>query len=220
MSHHGKDLPKGRIEEAGDILPELWHVLLPTVVKLLRDSLNKPVRTTKRLHEMATQLLNAYPNGTRSDEFLEVQGAIGSAASEFIQWCHRTDLTEFPSEEELAFQLIRITYNRWQRRNRQDKRLRRAAEIGEQSFVEAGTSLLASVAEKKIEKSAEFAQQIEEVSNEIVGGLNERDQAIISRYLQGLPQTEIARNLKCNRAVTARVISSFRDRVARMLSAH
>ena len=38
---------------------------------------------------------------------------LASAVTEFLRWQRQNGLTERPGEDELAYHLIRITYNRW-----------------------------------------------------------------------------------------------------------
>jgi hypothetical protein len=113
---HSKDASSDS-EEAKKPYPDLWHTLLPRAVELLRDALRTPASSPGPLRWIAPALYKAYPNGTKSDDLREVEGALASAATEFLAWRERTELSETPSEEELAFQLIRITYN-WSFANR------------------------------------------------------------------------------------------------------
>ena len=106
---------------------------------------------------MAPALYDAYPSGTPTDDLREVQGALASAVTEFLRWRDRTELTEHPGEEEMAFQLIRITYNRWQRRDRSDRKFERAVELGQRALDERGTTLLSILADKSSRKKDSFS---------------------------------------------------------------
>src|SRR5262249_372296 len=147
----------------------------------------------------------------------EVQGALASAVTELLRWQQRTALSEHPGEEELAFQLIRITYNRWQRRDRSDRPLRQAAERGASPVDDRGTTALAAFGGKNPWADEDFVQQIAGVVDEVLGDLNDRDRAIVRCYLDRQKQTAIADALGCHRATVARVIDRFRDRVKRLI---
>ena len=149
--------PHEENEQAADLAAEIWRTLLPAAVDLLRRELREPRSTRSSLRWMAPALYDAYPSGTPTDDLREVQGALASAVTEFLRWRDRTELTEHPGEEEMAFQLIRITYNRWQRRDRSDRKFEREVELGQRALDERGTTLLSILADKSSRKKDSFS---------------------------------------------------------------
>jgi RNA polymerase sigma factor (sigma-70 family) len=211
-----RDSGEGK-ESVSELTTEVWKTLFPTAIDLLRKVLREPESTRSGLRWMAPALYDAYPTGSSGEELREVQGAVASAVSEFLRWQRQTGLTEEPGEDELAFHLIRITYNRWKRRSRSDRKLRRATEVGQSPLDEEGRTLLSALADKNSAGRQEIVQQIRDVIDQILEDLSDRDRAIVQRYLEKEPQQSIAGRLGCHRATVTRVINRFRDRVRKLL---
>lgn len=197
-------------------LEAIWKTLVPRAVELLHQAIREPGSAPDRLRWMAPALRNAYP-GEATDDLTEVQGALASAVTEWIRRQQSGELSESPDEQELAFHLIRITYNRWQRKSRSEEPLRRAMELGAQPVDGRETSLVEGLAGKKMPAAPDFLQQLPSVVNEMLGSLSERDRQIVAMYLDKKPQTAIAAALDCHRATVGRVVALFRDHVAGLL---
>jgi DNA-directed RNA polymerase specialized sigma24 family protein len=196
---------------------ELWQTLFPTAIDLLYKALREHQASHPNLRWIAPALHRAYPDGTPSDELREVKGAVASAMTEFLRWQQQNALTQHPGEDELAYHLIRITYNRWKRRNRGDRKMRRATEVGQSSFEQDGRTLLSALPDKKSLSRQEFVQHCREVIVLILGDLNPRDLEIVQLYLAKETQGVIAERANCHRATVARVINRFRDRFKKIL---
>jgi DNA-directed RNA polymerase specialized sigma24 family protein len=196
------------------LIQQVWLSLLPRAIELISRELGEPRTTLPQLTWLAPALKRAYPAEGGGADSVEIRSALASAVTEFLRWRESTELGDPPAEEELAFHLIRIAYNRWQRRDRSDRVIRRAAEANLAPGDGDGTPLLESLPATDLGNSENLARQLSVLVDEMLGSLSSRDRAIVRAYLERTPKSEIARVLGCHRATVARVVALFRDNFA------
>ena len=156
-------------------------------------------------------------SGSSGDGLRELKGAVASAMTEFLRWRRQTALSENPGQIELAYHLLRITYNRLKRRLRADRKLQRAAAYGQSVLEDDGRTLLAALSDDTSPRREEFVRHFREVVGLILEGLNDRDRTIVRLFLERETHETIAARVGCHRATVFRVIDRFRDRFRRIL---
>jgi hypothetical protein len=250
-------LPEGILEQAlsglsdprkNPALLELIHSVLPYAMQLIRESFDdtKPRRekapTTRQMRELR-DAQQVPVIGDRSDdadpdvraEIAEggresidhaIEAALRSAAGSFLgHWIK--EFADVRSAHDLALHLIRITYNRYQRRRRDDARLGRqitsgAGTSGERSFLENwpdGHSNPASDAEFR-----DFLEIQHRLTDGILEGFSTRDSQIILLYVAGYEPKEIVglinrlgrKGLSCTLSTAFHVIKMFKAQLGRL----
>jgi hypothetical protein len=195
-------------------LLELIQCMMPQAIKLIRESFDdaKPRRekapTTRQMRELRdaqhVSLLEDHPDDadpevqaeiarvTRDAIDQAVEAALRSAAGSFFgHWIK--DFAEVRSAHDLALHLIRITYNRYQRRRRDDARLGRQVRsgvgaLGEASFLESRPDEHNNPASE-----AEFRDFLEiqhRLTDGVLEGFSARDRQIILLYVTGYEPKE------------------------------
>ena len=216
------DADAGDTDDINTLTTQVWRTLFPIAIDQVRDALRDPDSAVPNMRWMAPALRQAYSGGTPSDDFLELKGALGSAVTEFLRWQKKNGLTNHPSEAELAYHLIRITYHRWKRRSNKDTRLSRAAALGQYVHDDGGQPLLSTLADDNLANREEFLRHFRELVDLSIGRnfsklRRERDLAIVRMHLEGKKELDIAKQVGNHRSTVARVIKSFEDRFNKIL---
>jgi DNA-directed RNA polymerase specialized sigma subunit len=149
------------------------------------------------------------------NDSIAVEGALFSAVFELSAKASLRLKQDPLSNADLAvaFDLIRVAYNRAQRSMRHDARIRMEATRGETT---AGDSNLRPIDVIR-ENSAIFSAQIRELLDGIYGDLDEREQRVIDSLSQGMTVDEVALCEGVYRTTISRVVKRLSDRIRRCL---
>lgn len=173
------------------------HDLLPVALQIIKESLATAPSNSDSEKRRRYQAISIYD--AENGDSLAVQAALVSAITE-LQRKNPPDST-LTSKEAMAEDLIRIAYNRWQRRKRRDQRLRAEAERGERIAVDDGNPVISMVPEN----IQHFSAQISELLDLMEEKLSPRSRQILMLRLEGHTQEEIAKQLGCHRSAISRV---------------
>jgi hypothetical protein len=217
-------LPEGLFDNALDgpsdprqnpALLELIGLMLPCAMRLIREAFDdtKPRRakapTTGQMRELRDAQRVPLPDDDPEEEDPEVraeiarrtqeaidsatEAALRSAVGSFLgHWTK--EFADVRSLNELAQHLIRITYNRYQRRRRGDNRLGRQAQSGsgthaERSFLDSRPDRHENPAiEAEFREFLEIQQQL---ADGVLEGFSARDRQLILLYVAGKEPEEI-----------------------------
>jgi RNA polymerase sigma factor (sigma-70 family) len=202
-------------EGSGDKnLAILLQQVLPIATQKVRAALqmdDAKSEDDRRRQRQATALFaEAQAQSSKvTDALASLDGALASAVTELQRTMLSGGLTATLTTDQLASELVRIAYNRWQRRHRSDKRLRQEAHRGEAASSDRGNTVLAGT----IGESAEFHAQILSFVNEIVERLSPKGREVLKMRLEGFTQDEVAKALKCHRSTVSRIETQVRDLV-------
>jgi DNA-directed RNA polymerase specialized sigma24 family protein len=152
---------------------------------------------------------------------LEAEAALWSAYSSFVTHCGNGEFADAEGPEELAGHLLRIAYNRAQRRRRRDEQMRGASRRGTVRDQE-GQPVPLDHADSapgpdqealKSELTAYLREAIDSIKEELQGKKNAPQ--IIQAYLEDMDQTQkaIATKLGINQATVNRWLKWFHDQI-------
>jgi hypothetical protein len=229
-------------------LLELIQCVLPYAMRLIRESLDdtKPQRqkapTTRQMRELRDAQDAWLPEDHSDESDAEVRAEIASRAREPIDQAIEAALrsaagsflghwikefAELRSTHDLALHLIRITYNRYQRRRRDDDRLGRqvksgAGADGDRSFLESRPDMHSNPASE-----AEFRDFLEiqrRLTDGVIEGFSTRDRQIILLYVAGYEPKEIVvlinrlgrKGSPCLLSTVDHVIKMFKAQIGRL----
>ena len=114
----------GPKQEQPDV-PGFFAEILPAAISTIRRALSEdPSSVPPSLRSHAKCLMK-----DNSQDSTAVAGALVSAASEFFRVISAADVHKALDAQRLSAILIRIAYNRWQRRKRRDRALRTAVSL-------------------------------------------------------------------------------------------
>jgi DNA-directed RNA polymerase specialized sigma24 family protein len=162
----------------------------------------------------------------RVQDELEAEAALWSAASSFHRHHQGGDFADATTPHDLAAHLLRIAYNRAQRRWRRDRQMRAATGRGTTRDSE-GRKAPRDYADPtpgpveqalEVELAAYLRQAIDSIKEELRG--RRRGLEIIQAHLEDMqkPQAEIAAALGINQSTVSRCLEWFRDRLRQMLA--
>jgi hypothetical protein len=250
-------LPEGILEKAlagssdprkNSELLELIQCVLPYAIKLIRESFDvtKPRRekapTTRQMRELReaqhVSLLNGHPDDADPEVRAEIAGrareaidqaieaALRSAAGSFLgHWIK--EFSEVRGAHDLALHLIRITYNRYQRRRRDDARLGRQVKSGVGALREGSFLESRAVEHSNPASEAEFRDFLEihrRLTDGVLEGFSTRDRQIILLYVTGYEPKEIVvlinrlgrKGSPCTLSTVHHVIKMFKAQLGRL----
>lgn len=121
-----------------------------------------------------------------------------------------------PTEDELglAFELVRVAYNRAQRAERQADRLKLEAARGEVGVGEVEFRPIQQISEK----SGTFSALIRELLDGMYGDLDAREHRILECLSQGMDWEEVALLEGVHRTTISRVVKRISDRLQKFLN--
>ncbi len=250
-------LPEGLLETAlagpsdprkNTALLELIHHMLPYAMKLIRSALDEKMSrreeapTTGQMRELRSAQHVALPDDNPDEDDPEArteivrrtgdaldratEAALISAAESFLgHWLK--EFADIRSVDELAVQLIRIAYNRYQRRRRSDARL--GYQIESASGASAGKSFLESRSDRSGQSVSEielrdFLETQRRLTDGVLEGFSVRDRQIVLLHVAGKEPEEILelinryrKNRKpCTLNTVHHVIETFQVQVNRL----
>lgn len=142
---------------------------------------------------------------------IAVAGALGSAIIELDHEKVMAGPGEF-DRSALSMRLVRIAYNRMQRRRRSDQKLNAAVERQNQ---------LEFTPERKFQETGIFScfsAHLSEVIDSALGSLPANEKDIVLRRFQGFTQVAISRELNVSRTAVQRIERRFADILRQMVS--
>jgi hypothetical protein len=255
--HEELALPEGLFEKAlagpsdprkNPALLELMRLMLPYAMTLIRAAFDetKPRRTraptTSQMRELASAQYVPLPDDDPGEEDPDVraeiatriaeaidratEAALVSAAGSFLgHWIK--EFADARSLDELAVHLIRITYNRYQKRRRGDTRLGRQAQSGSGAHAEG--SFLESRPDRREDPVSdaefrEFNQIQQRLADAVLEGFRARDRQIILLSKVGYQPEQVVglinrlgKNRKpCTLSTVYHVMETFKAQLGRL----
>jgi DNA-directed RNA polymerase specialized sigma24 family protein len=205
----------------------LWPSLLPAAMQLVSAALGSEAETSHLRGQV--EALDWSDRADDAPPTHNANAALWSACSSFRRHFCKGEMQDARDLEQLACQLIRIAYNRWQRQRRRAVRLRREVARGG-GRPDLRASALDGVQDGAAGPSmeaelSELRESVRNVVKEVFEGLKELYRRIVALYLNGLEsgadktalQRKIARAVGCSQATVSRVIKLFHNEVRRRL---
>lgn len=196
--------PNASDDEQKELVRALTPIARNIVEKALRgdDSIRPSVNAQVR--SLATGLPRAHRVTT-------IVGALVSAIIDLDRDLSRGAIPKDAKCDDLAIELIRLAYNRWQRERRVSERLRFQTSAGEHRISLSGQDLGGrAIDQKPVEKeSPENIAHFRDVVDQLVEQLTPQDIEILLLFAEDHSIADIAERIGCHRTTISRKLDRF-----------
>jgi RNA polymerase sigma factor (sigma-70 family) len=211
-SHHQMPNPTAQNNTPKDLAAAIAPIARSIVERSLNGYLDYPA-----VHAQINSLASGFPANHR------VTTVVGALMSAIIELDRQVTLGKFPpgaSIDQLAIELIRLAYNRWQRERRAASRLQSQTAIGESRNQHAGIDLGRRLLDQipSTANSPENHAHFRQVVDQVVERLSPLDVQILILFADGHSTVEIANRIGCHRTSISRKIDRFADLVRAIIS--
>lgn len=195
---------------------DLAAAIVPVARSIVERSLNGS-SDSPAVHAQINSLASGLPANHR------VTTVVGALMSAIIELDRKVTLGKFPpsaSYDQLAIELIRLAYNRWQREQRAASRMQSQAATGESRNRHLGNDLGNRILDQipSAANSPENHAHFRQVVDQVIERLSPLDVQILMLFADGHSTAEIANRIGCHRTSISRKVDRFADLVSAITS--